>query len=136
MHEKENDLPKTSFDRATTFLRGGDAVMAERICRQALNAHPRDANLLCLLGASLIRQQKPREAEHTLSRAVRIYSDFSRAHEGLAEALIMQGRLNEALESLERAAELEPGSASIRMKKAKVLTGMGRDGDATREFEE
>jgi Tfp pilus assembly protein PilF len=92
VHETEHDSPKTSFDRATTFLRGGDAVMAERICRQALNAHPRDANLLCLLGASLIRQQKPKEAEHTLSRAVRIYSDFSRAHEGLAEALIMQGR--------------------------------------------
>ncbi len=110
--------------------------MAERICRQALNAHPRDANLLCLLGASLIRQQKPKEAEHTLSRAVRIFSDFSRAHEGLAEALIMQGRLAEALETLERAAELEPGSASIRMKKAKVLTGLGQDDDATREFEE
>jgi len=136
VHEKEHDSPKTSFDRATTFLRGGDAVMAERICRQALNAHPRDANLLCLLGASLIRQQKPKEAEHTLSRAVRIYSDFSRAHEGLAEALIMQGRLAEALETLERAAELEPGSASIRMKKAKVLTGLGQDDDATREFEE
>lgn len=136
MQENENDNPKASFDRATTFLRGGDPVLAERICRQALNAFPRDANLLCLLGASLIRQRKPKEAEHTLSRAVRIYGDFSRAHEGLAEALIMQGRLHEALESLERAAMLEPGSASIRMKKAKVLTGLGEDDEATREFEE
>ncbi len=110
--------------------------MAERICRQALNSHPRDSNLLVLLGASLIRQRKPEEAEHTLSRAVRLYSSFSRAHEGLAEALIMQGRLQEALASLELAEELEPGSASIRMKKAKVLIGMGKDGEATREFEE
>jgi len=136
VQDSELDSPKASFDRATTFLRGGDAVMAERICRQALNAHPRDANLLCLLGAALIRQRKADEAEHTLSRAVRIYADFSRAHEGLAEALIMQGRLPEALESLERAAELEPGSASVRMKKAKVLTVLGKDDDATREFEE
>ena len=137
MHSDESstDGPKASFDRANTFLRAGDAPMAERICRQALNANPRDANLLCLLGASLIRQQKPEEAEHTLSRAVRLYADFSRAHEGLAEALIMQGRLPEALASLERAEELEPGSASIRMKKAKVLTGLGKDDDATREFE-
>ena len=99
MHNEESgsDSPKASFDRANTFLRAGDAPMAERICRQALNAHPRDSNLLCLLGASLIRQRKPEEAEHTLSRAVRIYSSFSRAHEGLAEALIMQGRLSEAL---------------------------------------
>jgi tetratricopeptide (TPR) repeat protein len=134
--ESGSDSPKASFDRANTFLRAGDALMAERICRQALNAHPRDSNLLCLLGASLIRQRKPEEAEHTLSRAVRIYGSFSRAHEGLAEALIMQGRLSEALASLERAEELEPGSASIRMKKAKVLIGMGQDDDATREFEE
>ncbi len=133
--ESSTDGPKASFDRANTFLRAGDAPMAERICRQALNAHPRDANLLCLLGASLIRQKKPEEAEHTLSRAVRIYTDFSRAHEGLAEALIMQGRLPEALASLERAEHLEPGRASIRMKKAKVLTGLGQDDEATREFE-
>lgn len=59
MHNEETDIdsPKASFDRANTFLRAGDAPMAERICRQALNEHPRDANLLCLLGASLIRQR-------------------------------------------------------------------------------
>jgi len=136
VQENEHDSPKASFDRATTFLRAGDPTMAERICRQALNEHPRDANLLCLLGASLIRLRKPDEAEHTLSRAVRIYPNFSRAHEGLAESLIMQGRLQEALESLERAEKLEPGSGSIRLKKAKVLTGLGKDDDATIEFEE
>lgn len=135
MHENEHDTPKASFDRATTFLRAGDAVLAERICRQALNTFPRDANLLCLLGATLIKQDKPRDAEHTLSRATRLFNDFSRAHEGLAEALILQGKLKEALQSLERAAELEPGSASVRMKTARVLTGLGRDDEATRQFE-
>jgi len=135
MHENDHDTPKASFDRAATFLRAGDAVLAERICRQALNAFPRDANLLCLLGASLVKQDKPKEAEHTLSRATRIMNDFSRAHEGLAEALMMQGKLHEALVSLERASELEPGSASIRMKRARVLTGLGRGDEATEEFE-
>ncbi len=135
MHDNDHDSPRASFERATTFLRAGDAVLAERICRQALNAFPRDANLLCLLGATLVKQEKAREAEHTLSRATRIAGDFARAHEGLAEALILQGKLPEALESLNKAAKLEPGSASIRMKKAKVLTGLGRDDDATQEFE-
>jgi len=135
VHDNDHDTPKASFDRAATFLRAGDAVLAERIARQALNAFPRDANLLCLLGASLVKQDKPQEAEHTLSRAIRIMSDFSRAHEGLAEALMMQGKLPEALASLERAAELEPGSASIRMKRARVLTGLGRGDEATEEFE-
>ena len=135
MQETEFESAKASFDRAVTFLRAGDAELAEKICRQSLNEFPRDANLLCLLGAALIKQNRPRDAEHTLSRAVTIHSSFSRAHEGLAEALIMQGKLPEALKSLERAEELEPGSASIRMKKARVLTGMGKDNEATKEFE-
>ena len=134
MHEQ--DSPKASFDRAKTFLRAGDAVLAERICRQALNAFPRDANLLCLLGATLIKQEKARDAEHTLTRAVQMFGDFSRAHEGLAEALIMQGKLTEALESLQRADKLEPGSGSIKTKQARVLTALGRDDEANKYFEE
>ena len=136
MPESEFDSPKASFERASMFLRAGDFPMAEKICRHALNAFPRDANLLCLLGASLIKQDRPKEAEHSLTRAVQLFGDFSRAHEGLAEALIMQGKLPEALESLKRAEALEPGSASIHMKQAQVLTALGRDGDATRQFEE
>ena len=136
MEQGEFDSPKASFERAATFLKAGDPAMAERICRRALNASPRDANLLCLLGASLIKQERARDAEHTLTRAVQLFHDFSRAHEGLAEALIMQGKLREALESLERAEKLEPGSASIRLKLAKVLTALGRDDEATRQFEE
>ena len=57
--------------------------MAERLCRQALDAFPRDANLLCLLGASMLKQDRAKEAEHTLSRAVRMYPGFARAHETL-----------------------------------------------------
>lgn len=136
MQENEHDSPKASFDRASTFLRAGDPVLAERICRQALNTFPRDANLLCLLGAALIKQEKARDAEHTLTRAVQLFGDFSRAHEGLAEALILQGKLAEALESLQRADKLEPGNASIKMKQARVLTALGRDDEATPYFEE
>jgi tetratricopeptide (TPR) repeat protein len=136
LQHQETGTPKASFERAMTFLRAGDSAMAETICRRALNDFPRDANLLCLLGASLLRQGKPKDAEHTLTRAVRLYGRFARAHETLAEALMMQGRLPEALEALERAEELEPGSASVRLKKGKVLDGLGREDDASRAFEE
>lgn len=136
MAEDGLNSARVSFERAMVFLRSGDSIMAESVCRQALNEFPRDANLLCLLGASLVKQDRAKDAEHTLSRAVRMYGNFSKAHEGLAEALILQGKLVEALECLDRAAELEPGSASIRMKRAKVLTGLGRDDDASKDFEQ
>ena len=136
MKESEFDTAKASFERAMTFFRGGDTEMAEQICRGSLNAFPRDANLLCLLGASLVKQNKAKEAEHALSRAIRMYSNFARAHEGLAEALILQGKPKEALESLRRAAKLEPGSASISLKKAKILESLGRIEEAGKNFEE
>jgi tetratricopeptide (TPR) repeat protein len=136
VQEHGTDSPKVSFDRAMTFLRAGDAKMAERMCRQALDAFPRDANLLCLLGASMLKQNRAKEAEHTLSRAVRMYPGFARAHETLADALIMQGKLPEGLDALDRAAELEPGNASVRFKRGKVLDGLGRDDEASKQFEE
>jgi len=135
VQQHELDTSKASFDRAMTFLRAGDAPMAERICRQALGAFPRDANLLSLLGAAMLKQNRAKEAEHTLSRAVRMYPNFTRAIETLADALIMQGRLPDALEALEQASELEPGNASVRFKKAKVLDGMGRNDEASQQFE-
>ena len=117
-------------------MRAGDPALAERICRQALNAFPRDANLLCLLGATLIRQDKAQQAEHTLSRAAQLYPTFSRAQEGLAEALILQGKLPEALEALERAEKLEPASASVKIKKGRVLDALGRNDEADTLYEE
>jgi tetratricopeptide (TPR) repeat protein len=136
VQEHGADSPKASFERAMTFLRAGDAEMAERLCRQALDAFPRDANLLCLLGASMLKQNRAKEAEHTLSRAVRMYPGFARAHEALADALVMQGKLPQGLEALDRAAELEPGNASVRFKRGKVLDGLGRDDEAAKQFEE
>ena len=116
-------------------MRGGDAAMAERICRQALNDNPRDVNLLCLLGATLIKQQRPDDAEVPLSRAVKLFPDFSRAHEGLGEVFILQGKLTAALEYLQRAGTLEPDSPSIQAKLARVLTALGRDDEAGQAFE-
>jgi len=116
-------------------MHAGDFTMAEQICRNSLSEFPRDANLLVLLGAALVKLDRAEDAEITLSRAAKMFPDFSRAHEGLAEAFIMQGKLPAALDSLETAAALEPGSASIRVKRGKVLVGLGRDDEASLEFE-
>ncbi|MFT5483398.1 MAG: tetratricopeptide (TPR) repeat protein [Halieaceae bacterium] len=109
--------------------------MAERVCRQALQEMPKDPNLLCLLGASLIKQQKVEQAEKPLSRAVKMFPDFSRAHEGLAEVFMMQGKLSAARECLQIADKLEPNSRSIQLKLGKVLAGLGLDDDAGAAFE-
>jgi len=116
-------------------MRSGDARTAEAICRGALDTHPRDANLICLLGATLIKQGMAEQAEAELRTAVELIPGFAGAHEGLAESLIMQGRLDEALEALEKARELDPSRASVQQKLGQVLAAVGRGSDADRAFE-
>lgn len=125
---------RTSFERAVTFLRSGDPATAEGICRNALEVHPRDANLLSLLGAALIKQGRAEEAEEQLRLAVELIPAFAGAHEGLAEALILQGRLEESLQSLEKARELEPNRASVQQKLGHVLASLGKGEEADRAF--
>lgn len=128
-------MARLSFERAATFMQGGDAEMAEKVCRRALQDVPKDPNLLCLLGASLIKQQKIEQAERPLSRAAKLFPEFSRAHEGLGEVFMLQGRYSAARECLTRAEELEPESRSIKMKLGRVLAGLGRAEDADEAFE-
>ena len=47
----------------------------------------------------------------------------------------MQGKLPAALDSLETAAALEPGNPSSRVKRGKVLVGLGRNDEASSQFE-
>ena len=137
MSARDQDIvsARTSFERAMTFLRAGDPATAEGICRGALGKHPRDANLLCLLGAALIKQRKAVDAEPHLKLATTLVPHFAGAHEGLGEALIMQGRLEESLEPLEQARRLEPERASVQLKIGKVLAALGRGPEADLAFE-
>ncbi len=116
-------------------MRAGDPRTAEGICREALKKYPRDANLLCLLGASLIKQNRAAEAEQPLRRAAKLFPRLARAHEGLSEACIMQGKLEDALSSLRLADELEPNNAAVQLKLGRVLAALGRGQDADAAFE-
>ena len=135
MQSTDLEIAKASFERAVTFLRGGDPETAEQVCRKGLGEVPNDPNLLCLLGASLLQQSKPGRAEGPLAKAVQMYPGFSKGHEGLAEVYILQGKLQAALECLQTASRLEPDSSSIKLKLGKVLSGLGRSDDASAEFE-
>lgn len=109
--------------------------MAEQVCRNALDVHHHDGNLLCLLGASLMRQRKPRDAEEPLRTAISMFPEFTRAHEELGAALMVQGRYEEAVETLRRAVDLEPDSASALLKLGRALGALGKGEEADEVFE-
>jgi tetratricopeptide (TPR) repeat protein len=115
-----------AWQRAVAALRAGDASTAEQLCRRALYQDKDNPQLVHLLGAALIQLRRPEAAEEHLRRAVQLAPGTVAAHEGLAEALLQQGKAGEALKSLEIARRIEPGRASVLVKLGQLYTAVGR----------
>jgi tetratricopeptide (TPR) repeat protein len=117
---------RAAFDRAVTFLRAGDGVMAEQLCRGALADFPGEPNLLSLLGAALNRQGRGLEAEPLLRRALEEEPGYAKGHEELGRSLLQLGRFDEAIDRLRRALELDPKLQSAQLTLVHALTESGR----------
>jgi len=103
--------------------------MAEATCREALQRYPEENNLSCLLGAVLIRAQRAAEAEVVLRQVVERVPAFAKAHDELANALLAQNLPEQAVESLERTIELDPGNALASHKLKKIRAALDETGD-------
>ncbi len=125
-------LTRAAFERALTFLRAGDAVMAEQLCRDALDEDPGEPNLSSLLGAALNRQGRGQEAEPLHRHAVAERPDYAKGHEELGRSLLQQGRTEDAIASLRRALELDPKLQSAQLALVGVLAESGRADEADR----
>src|SRR4249919_270928 len=75
--------PRAVFDEAIALISSGEISAAELHCRRALEANPRDVNLLALLGAVLIKLERPDEAESRLLEAIKLAPTFAKPHEDL-----------------------------------------------------
>ncbi len=126
---------RASFERAVTFLRSGDAGMAEKICRAALDDYPDDVNFLSVLGAALTQLGRPNQAEKALQRAVSVDPTYAKAHEELGAALIAQRRFEESLGPLRSALRLDPGLESAEIKLSHALLALGRRDEARVAFD-
>jgi tetratricopeptide (TPR) repeat protein len=117
---------RAAFDRAVTFLRAGDGVMAEQLCRGALADFPGEPNLLSLLGAALNRQGRGQEAEPLLRHALEEQPGYAKGQEELGRSLLLQGRFDEAIDRLRKALELDPKLQSAQLTLVHALTECGR----------
>jgi tetratricopeptide (TPR) repeat protein len=82
------------------------------------------------IGTLALERRAPASAERWLRAAAARAPDSAEAHEKLGVALLLQGRANEALASIERACRLAPASASGRLNLAVVYAQLGRFGEA------
>ena len=120
-----NNEPPTPEPVATFWRRAAPAIDARRyseavvILEQAALAHPKDTTLLIKIGQIYLTQHRWLPAEDAFNRAIARDGQNAAARAGLAEALLNQGRLNEARRTWQEAIEIDPQLPG-------VFTGLGR----------
>jgi tetratricopeptide (TPR) repeat protein len=131
----ELDEARATFDRAVSFLRGGNARMTEQIARAALRDYPGEINFLTLLGAALTRQGRPADAEDYLRQVVDGDPDYAKGHEQFGATMLALGRPGEAIESFRRALELNPAFDAAHLQLGQTLLSLGREAEANEVME-
>ena len=127
---EQEQRQRSSFDRAATLLRTGDAETAELICANALIEFPDDANFLCLSGRALLMLGRSADADARLADAIDQFPDFSRSHVVVGEMRLSQGRHEDAANALRRAIELGDLDPNTQLKLGRALMLMGDQEEA------
>ena len=107
---------RKQFENALSHLRSGNAELAAEMCELSLRNFPGDANLLCLSARANIAMRKFAVAESRVSEAIRMFPDFSQAHETYGDLLVLLGRPAQAVKSYEQAMRLDPARALLHDK--------------------
>ena len=106
-----------------------------RSAGRRFEAHPRDVNLLALLGALQIKLNRLDDAETLLRTAIARAPKFAKPHEDLGRLLVQQGRPDEAVPLLEHATQLDPKLEDAWFALGKALAALGRGAEADKAFE-
>lgn len=116
--------------QAGEHLRAGRLVVAELLCRQALETDPQAGGAHLVLGLALHGQGRAEEALGPLQRAAALAPDSFDAQNNLGAALVDLRRGGEALPPLGRAIELRPANAVALTNLGNALLLEGRSTEA------
>ncbi len=115
-----------ALGRGIALFRDGDVAGAEPLLRAAVEQAPGDPVANFYLGQLLLTQRRLDEAETHLEASRRARPDYAPLHYALSHLYAERGDLGRALDSAERALELDPESAANHHQAAVVLEHMGR----------
>jgi Flp pilus assembly protein TadD len=87
------------------------------------------------LADALLRAESLEDAERAAKQAIWLNESFSGSYVTLGEIAVKRGDLQLAQRLLQRAVKMEPGNQSAHYSLARVYQKMGRNDEATREFE-
>jgi len=126
---------RATFSEVIDLIGKGNADEAEKICRDTVDKHPDDANMVALLGAILVKKRQLKEAESWLRKATELAPSFAKPHEDLGYAQLHQGRPREAIEALQTATRLDPSLELAWLNLGKSLAMIGKGKEADEAFE-
>ena len=112
----QRDLGAIGLD--TLYLHKGNSEQTIHLIRRQLNQKPDDANLLFLLGETLISsgsepgQPSYTEAQHALERSVALNPDLCLPHVSLGSIYLQEDRFSDAVSQFEAARAIDPNENS------------------------
>lgn len=115
---------------AFRFINAGRIDRAEQFCRQVIEQEPENINILGMLGAILLKQNKTDEAETILLRTIRIAPTFAKPHEDLGMLYLSQNQAERAAEFFEKSVQLDPTQASAYFGLTNALLKIGKTKEA------
>lgn len=123
------------FQLALAHARSGQRAHAEAVCRVLLEADPRDADVLELMGVLSLDGGAPTEALAFLQRAMLVDASRPGVHFAHGNAAMALGRHKEALASYDRVLQLVPGLVEGMRKRGDALMLLGRPDEAARSYQ-
>ncbi|MEP5766209.1 MAG: sulfotransferase [Halieaceae bacterium] len=119
------------FEEIIDQINRGEINAAIALSTETLESYPGDVNILGLLGAIYLKQNRFDKAEHYLRQTIALAPSFAKPHEDLGILLLDQDRADEAVTLLEQAAHLDPRSetALFNLGKARIKIGKGKEAD-------
>lgn len=126
---------QSMFDQALAFHRAGLLAEAEVQYRRVLEAYPKSFDCQHLLGVISFQRGNYAAAIEEIDAALKINSGIADAHFNRGNVLKKLKRLDEALESYDRAAELRPDDPLILNSRGSVLRELNQFADALDDFD-
>jgi tetratricopeptide (TPR) repeat protein len=132
--EPRKSTPAALYEAGLAHMQAGRYLDARLCCRQALAVDPNHADALHLMGLLALRAKQYDKAVEWNVRAIR-QDPKSNYLASLGTALQQQGRREEALEAFDKAVQLKPDDAELRVKLGRALVELERLTDALSAFQ-
>lgn len=117
-------------------MRGGNAELAEQLCRAALEKFPNDGNIMCVSARALIKLDQLELAESRVKTASKLYPDFPKPHELRGQIHARRGENEQAVQAFATSITLDPTSPDTHMKLGMALMRLGRAEEAKKAIDE